>query len=140
MRRLLLAPPAVIALVVVGMLAAVACSKPNGEEPLSEATMTSASVKSIGSCANIRERGTCSEYTSSSKTFSIERSICGSAHGDFALTGCPTAGRIGVCEIGEGGLKDLEVKRYYEGHFTAESAKADCVGLAGEKARFLAVR
>lgn len=125
---------AATSVVVLGMLAvAVACGKP-GEEPLSEATTTSASVKAIGSCATVRDRGTCSEYTSSSRTFSIERSLCGSAHGDFALAACPTTGRMGVCELGEG-----EVKRYYGPRFTAETAKVDCENTA-QNARFLATR
>jgi hypothetical protein len=129
----LLASIAITSLLVVGMLAAVACSKP-GEEPLSEATTTSSAVKAISSCSSLRDRGTCSEYTSSSKNFSIEKSMCGSAHGDFSLTACPASGRIGVCEIGEG-----EAKRYYSAHFTAETAKADCEK-SGQNARFLAAR
>lgn len=125
-----------VAAVTVGMLAALACGKPK-EEPLSQATTTSAAVRALASCETIEEQGTCTDYSSSSGSFGIERSLCRSAHGEFRLSACPTRGRIGSCVVEDG-----ELKRYYEGGdhgFTAASARADCER-SGLDSRFLAAR
>ncbi|MBX3205542.1 MAG: hypothetical protein KF764_10775 [Labilithrix sp.] len=123
--------------VTVAMLAALACSRPT-EEPLSATTTTSAAVRALASCDVVRDQGTCSDFSSASGSFGVERSLCGSAHGDFRASACPAAGQVGSCVVADG-----EVKRYYAGSgehgFSAESAKADCEqsGLAG---RFVAAR
>jgi len=123
-----------VAAVTVGMLAALACGKPK-EEALGQATTTSAaSARAVASCDTVKDQGTCTEYAPASGSFGIERSLCRSAHGDFRLSRCPERGRVGSCVVG-----DEEVKRYYEGGFTAETARSDCekTGLEG---RFLAAR
>jgi hypothetical protein len=123
---------AAVALVVAGMLAVVACAKPN-EEPMSQTTRTSASVRALASCDTTAEAGSCTDYSSASGSFQLERSLCRSARGGFALAACPSAGRIGACLI-----EESEVKRYYAGEhgFTAETARADCEQ-NGVKGRFL---
>jgi len=122
----------IVAVVTVSMLAAVACGKPR-EKPLGQST-TSAAVAALASCDATREQGSCTDYASTSGSFGVERSLCRTARGEFRLSACPMSGRVGTCLVAEG-----EVKRYYEGAFTAETAKADCEkhGLEG---RFLASR
>ncbi|MCW5835653.1 MAG: hypothetical protein KIS78_24850 [Labilithrix sp.] len=121
--------------VTVAMLATLACSRPK-EEPLGATTATSAAVRALASCDVVAEQGTCSEYSSATGSFGVERALCRGARGDFRVAACPSAGRVGSCAVADG-----EVKRYYAGAhgFTAESAKADCEqsGLAG---RFVATR
>ena len=122
----------VVAAVTVGMLAAVACGKPK-EEPFGRTT-TSAAVAALASCDTTSDQGSCTDYTSASGSFGIERSLCRTAGGEFRLSACPTSRRVGTCLVAEG-----EVKRYYAGTFTAETAKAEC-GKSGFEGRFLASR
>ena len=123
----------IVAAVTVGMLAAVACGKPK-EEPLGQPTRTSAAVAALASCDATMDRGSCTDYASTSGSFGVERSLCRTARGEFRLSACPMSSRVGTCLVAEG-----EVKRYYAGAFTAETARADCEkhGLEG---RFLASR
>ncbi|MBX3199730.1 MAG: hypothetical protein KF894_16460 [Labilithrix sp.] len=121
--------------VTVAMLAALACGRPK-EEPLGATTTTSAAVRALASCDVVGQQGTCSDYSSVSGSFGVERALCRGARGDFRAGACPAAARVGSCVVADG-----EVKRYYAGPrgFTAESAQADCEqsGLAG---RFVAIR
>jgi len=126
-----------VAAVTVGMLAALACGK-SKEDPIGPTT-TSAEVRALASCDTVTDQGTCTDYSSPSGSFGVERSLCRSAHGDFRLSACPSRGRVGTCVVADG-----EVKRYYEGRehgFTAETAKADCErDGSGVEGRFLAAR
>jgi hypothetical protein len=134
----------IVAAVTVGMLAALACGKPKGEAV--STTATSAAVLSLASCDTVREQGTCSDYSSSTGSFGVERSLCRTAHGDFRLATCSTQGRIGSCIVGLGQSQSQEgeTKQYYGGEhgFTAETAQADCAqnGRAPLEARFFAAR
>jgi hypothetical protein len=118
--------------VTVAMLVAVACAKPK-EEPLSQMTITSAAVRALASCDTIAETGSCTDYSSPTGSFQLERSLCRSAQGGFALNSCPSAGRIGACA-----MEESEVKRYYAGErgFTVETARKDCEQ-SGLKGRFV---
>ncbi|MDF2697670.1 MAG: hypothetical protein K0S65_6053 [Labilithrix sp.] len=130
----------IVAAVALGMLAALACGKPKGEAV--STTATSAAVLSLASCDTVREQGSCSDYSSSTGSFGVERSLCRTAHGDFRLAACPTQGRIGSCIVGLG--QTGETKQYYGGEhgFTAETARADCAqnGRDPLEARFLTAR
>src|SRR5688572_30188266 len=112
-----------VAAVTVAMLAAIACGEPKASAE-SGATITT-TAHGLASCDTRREQGSCVDYTSSTGSFGVERSLCRSAHGDFRTNAnCPVVGQVGSCVVADG-----EVKRYYAafGHgFTAESAKADC--------------
>ncbi len=132
--------------VTVGMLVAVACGRPK-EEPLGKATTTSAAVLALASCDTIEDQGSCTDYSSRSGSFGVERSLCRSAHGAFRLSACATENQVGTCVVGGaramGGAMGPEVKRYYDAgprRFTAETAREDCEKSGGLEGRFLATR
>ena len=135
-----------VAAVTVGMLVALACGKPN-EEAIARTTTTSSAVLALASCDTIEEQGSCTDYSSRSGSFGVERSLCRTAHGAFRLSACTTAGQVGTCVVGgptaqAGQAGQAEVKRYYDAgarRFTAETARADCEK-SGLEGRFLAAR
>jgi len=112
-----------VAAVSTGMLAALACGKPK-EEPLARTTTTTGgAMRALASCDAENDRGTCTDYSSVSGNFGVERALC-RGRGDFRLKACPARGQVGSCIFEEG-----EVKRYYEGGehgFTPDAARADC--------------
>lgn len=115
-----------VALVTVGMLAAVACGKPSKDEAkASETKTTAAALGAKASCDMTAELGSCNEYREGT-SFGLEKSLCEGFKGRFTMTSCPTQGQIGWCTM-DGG----EVKRYYgasakEHAYTPEEAKGDC--------------
>lgn len=117
-----------VALVTVGMLAAVACGKPSKDDRAGETSTTAAALGGAkASCDMMGELGSCNEYKNGS-TFGLEKSLCEGFKGKFAMAACPTTGQIGWCALSDG-----EVKRYYGGAakdhaYSLDEAKSDCEG------------
>lgn len=115
-----------VALVTVGMLAAVACGKPSKDDRAGEANTTAAAIGAAkASCDMTGELGSCNEYKNGS-TFGLEKSLCEGFKGKFAMAACPTTGQVGWCALSDG-----EVKRYYgssakDHAYTLDEAKSDC--------------
>jgi hypothetical protein len=82
-----------------------------------------------GSCSIVGGQS-CFDYPGSGFSASTVQQTCSAVHGTYSADACPTASRVGSCEVYAGQPSEQTV-RYYSSGFTTDQAKANCTAQSG---------
>jgi hypothetical protein len=95
----------------------------------SSGTPAPASGGAVGSCT-IAGGKSCFDYPGSSFTAENVKSSCARIAGVHSASACPTADRVGSCDVMVG-TPGAQTVRYYGVGFTADRAKINCSAQSG---------